>query len=321
MGDHSRRRSRSRSSSRSHGRHHYRDRSPSDHRSRRHHHHSREYNESRSRRHSDRSESRRRGHSHRSLSESSSPLPSRHESENKGTTNALKQQLESSTKRVDNMQDSSQFLLPLKTITMPKKTFRFDDKGREINEFGEVVETAIIKPVATLAINQKKQQKSQINPSFSIPCLIFSYLSTYSPSGSSKPKLKNRAIMDPRIKTSLHDVRRKKEFNFIKEGTFLKRAEEMRAQEVRATISQATLAESAEPKPVTEKKEDTETPIKDPTALPPPPHNPVPVMEWWDFDLLPEDISKAAKAGEYEEDVSFDMLSLDHCITKELVCG
>lgn len=146
-----------------------------------------------------------------------------------------------------------------------------------------------------------------------------SYLSTCSPSGSSKPKLKNRAIMDPRIKTSLHDVRRKKEFNFIKEGTFLKRAEEMRAQEVRATISQTTLAETIEPKSVTEKKEEAETPIKDPTALPPPPHNPVPVMEWWDYDLLPEDISKAAKAGEYEDDVSFNMLSLDHCITKELL--
>ena len=161
---HSRRRSRSRSSSRSHDRHRYRDSSPSVHRSRRHHRSSRERSEDRSRRRSDRSESRRRSHHHRTRSKSHSPLPSRHENDGKGTTNALKQQLESSTKKVESLQDSSQFLLPLKTITMPKKTFRFDDKGREINEFGEVVETAIIKPVATLAINQKKQQKSQVNP-------------------------------------------------------------------------------------------------------------------------------------------------------------
>lgn len=54
--------------------------------------------------------------------------------------------------------------MPLKTDTAPKKALRFDDRGREINEFGEIVETTIIKPVATLAINQKRQQKSEINP-------------------------------------------------------------------------------------------------------------------------------------------------------------
>ena len=33
-----------------------------------------------------------------------------------------------------------------------------------VNEFGEVIETPIIKPMATLKINRKQQQKSQINP-------------------------------------------------------------------------------------------------------------------------------------------------------------
>jgi hypothetical protein len=78
--------------------------------------------------------------------------------------NSLKEQLDASTKKMEEKASSSQFLLPLKTITMPKKTYRFDDKGREINEFGEIVETTIIKPVATLAINKKKQQKAQVNP-------------------------------------------------------------------------------------------------------------------------------------------------------------
>lgn len=77
--------------------------------------------------------------------------------------NSLKEQLDASTKKMEEKASSSQFLLPLKTITMPK-TYRFDDKGREINEFGEIVETTIIKPVATLAINKKKQQKAQVNP-------------------------------------------------------------------------------------------------------------------------------------------------------------
>ena len=75
--------------------------------------------------------------------------------------NSLKEQLDASTKKMEEKASSSQFLLPLKTITMPKKTYRFDDKGREINEFGEMT---IIKPVATLAINKKKQQKAQVNP-------------------------------------------------------------------------------------------------------------------------------------------------------------
>lgn len=59
---------------------------------------------------------------------------------------------------------SAKFIMPLKTDAAPKKALRFDDRGREINEFGEIVETTIIKPVATLAINQKRQQKSEINP-------------------------------------------------------------------------------------------------------------------------------------------------------------
>ncbi|KAK8823863.1 hypothetical protein WA538_001153, partial [Blastocystis sp. DL] len=200
---------------------------------------------------------------------------------------------------------SSQFLLPLKTITMPKKTYRFDDKGREINEFGEIVETTIIKPVATLAINKKKQQKAQVNP----------YLAAM---GSGKPK-KNRFMQDPRIKLNPRDNRKKKALSFIKEGSIAKMAEEMRTKEARAMISQATISDTKEAEVPEEKKETTETPIVDPTALPPPPHYPVPVMEWWDFDFLPEDVAKSVKADEYEEELSFDMLSFDNCITKEVV--
>lgn len=101
------------------------------------------------------------------ISECRSYSHRRHASEDKGekkAVNSLKEQLDASTKKMEEKASSSQFLLPLKTITMPKKTYRFDDKGREINEFGEIVETTIIKPVATLAINKKKQQKAQVNP-------------------------------------------------------------------------------------------------------------------------------------------------------------
>ena len=134
--------------------------------------------------------------------------------------------------------------------------------------------------------------------------------------GSGKPK-KNRFMQDPRIKLNPRDNRKKKALSFIKEGSIAKLAEEMRTKEARAMISQATISDTKEAEVPEERKETTETPIVDPTALPPPPHYPVPVMEWWDFDFLPEDVAKSVKADEYEEELSFDMLSFDNCITKE----
>ena len=124
-------------------------------------------------------------------------------------------------------------------------------------------------------------------------------------------------MQDPRIKLNPRDNRKKKALSFIKEGSIAKMAEEMRTKEARAMISQATISDTKEAEVPEEKKETTETPIVDPTALPPPPHYPVPVMEWWDLDFLPEDVAKSVKADEYEEELSFDMLSFDNCITKE----
>ena len=121
-----------------------------------------------------------------------------------------------------------------------------------------------------------------------------------------------KGSFDPRIKIGNRDLRGRK-------GTFTKRAEELRAQETRAKVSQTTLADVMAMKTDenAEKKEDQLGTLIDPTALPPPPHNPVPVMEWWDYDLLPSDISQQVKEDQYEGDISFDMLSFDNCITKE----
>lgn len=60
--------------------------------------------------------------------------------------------------------DSSQYLLSVKPTSTVTRSLRFDEKGRELNEFGEVIEAEIIKPEYTLAINRKQQPKSQINP-------------------------------------------------------------------------------------------------------------------------------------------------------------
>ena len=111
---------------------------------------------------------------------------------------------------------------------------------------------------------------------------------------------------------SNRDARKKKALTFIKEGTFIKRAEEMRTKSARDQISQATLASEQQVAASVEN-----TPIQDPSALPPPPHNPTPFMEWWDFDLLPEDVAKDAKEGDFDEDMTYENVSLDNCITKE----
>lgn len=230
------------------------------------------------------------------------------------------------------VEDANQFILDLNKPTTKRRAFRFDEHGNEVNEFGEVIDAPIIKPAATLKINRKQQQKSQINPSCWLWRVMCSYLSTFTPgkNPTAAPKLKNRYIMDPRIKTSNREVRKKKALNFIKEGTYIKRAEEMRTKSVRDQISQATLAQTSEaanaaPDAVREAKDvvlGTEnTPIQDPSALPPPPHNPTPLMEWWDFELLPAEVAQDAREGAFDEDMNYDNVSLENCITKECVLG
>lgn len=212
--------------------------------------------------------------------------------------------------------DSGEFLLPVKSTSGPKRIFRFDDRGREINEFGEVIETPIIKPVATLSINKKQQQKNQINPYDVYNVFYYRYLSTFTPGKGAKtaPKIKNRHIVDSRIKVANREVRRRKALNFVKEGSIVKFAEEVRKKAARALVSQTTLAETQE----VEGKEEKETsPIQDPSALPPPNHYTVPDMEWWDYDFLPDAICKEVKENRYVGELSYDMVCLENCITKE----
>lgn len=58
----------------------------------------------------------------------------------------------------------NQFILDLNKPTTKRRAFRFDEHGNEVNEFGEVIDAPIIRPAATLKINRKQQQKSQVNP-------------------------------------------------------------------------------------------------------------------------------------------------------------
>lgn len=166
MGSHSHRQPSSRSESRDRSRHRHRARSRD-----RHHHRHHDDSRSRSREYSrrrDRSESSRRSHRHDR---------SRSRREARSNSGSPQPRLEGSTpvepKKIDSVKplpssfsttDSSQYLLSVKPTSTVTRSLRFDEKGRELNEFGEVIEAEIIKPEYTLAINRKQQPKSQINP-------------------------------------------------------------------------------------------------------------------------------------------------------------
>ena len=166
MGSHSHRQLSSRSESRDRSRHRHRDRSRD-----RHHHRHHDDSRSRSREYSrrrDRSESSRRSHRHdrsrsRREARSNSESPQRRI---EGGTAAEPKKVESVKPLPSSFAttDSSQYLLSVKPTSTVTRSLRFDEKGRELNEFGEVIEAEIIKPEYTLAINRKQQPKSQINP-------------------------------------------------------------------------------------------------------------------------------------------------------------
>lgn len=333
MGRHSRRhsssRSRSRSRSRDSRRHHSRNRSYDRSRHRHHRSYSRDRSDSYDRHSSrkDHSESRyHRSHGHHSRDRSVSKSQSHKDDGKKDVQNkevTPKQEIKAPVPKEDVSTNSSEFLLPVKTSAGPKRVFRFDERGREINEFGEVIDTPIIKPLATLSINKKQQQKNQINPYHCQFCLISRYLSTFTPGKGAKevPKIKNRRIVDSRIKIANREIRRHKALNFVKEGSIVKFAEEVRKKAARAQVSQSTLAQTQTQTQTQDKPEETgkveSTPIQDPSALPPPNHYPVPDMEWWDYDFLPAEICQEVKDNHYMGELHYDMLSLDHCITKE----
>lgn len=138
-----------------------------------------------------------------------------------------------------------------------------------------------------------------------------------------KNKLKSRSLLDPRIKVASRDARRKNALSFIKKGTYTKLAEEMRSKTARALVSKQTLAEALKPE-IPADSQAPETPIPDSTSLPPPPHNPVPAMEWWDADFLPAELRDSVKdgsfTGSFDGSEAWSSLRFDLCLTKEFSC-
>lgn len=107
-----------------------------------------------------------------------------------------------------------------------KKTFLpapliLDDDGNEIDANGNVIKNKIIRPAPTLKINQK------VNTKVVNPYLI-------------QPKEKDIApsVVDYRIHTKIRDAKKDRGLKFREEGSFVKKAESMRAKEARLLISE-----------------------------------------------------------------------------------
>lgn len=94
----------------------------------------------------------------------------------------------------------------------------------------------------------------------------------------------------------------------------------MRSKTARALVSKQTLAEALKPE-IPADSQAPETPIPDTTSLPPPPHNPVPAMEWWDADFLPAELRESVRDGSFTGSFggsdAWSSLRFDLCLTKE----
>ncbi|KAH9110354.1 hypothetical protein LEN26_013806 [Aphanomyces euteiches] len=165
-----------------------------------------------------------------------------------------------------------------------------DDQGRHIDAMGNVL-TDTVAPVATLKANigvsdaQKEPQKP-VNP----------YLAH-----RTIDKEDRLDSVDPRVKVKKRETRGAKNFAFVKQGTFIKQGDQMRAREAKKMLAgfssgrnpnayvKETIAdveddgdgEGEKPAAATHDQTHVDVPMKAET--------PVPEVEWWDIVYLPKD--------------------------------
>ncbi|KAF0684935.1 Aste57867_23179 [Aphanomyces stellatus] len=160
-----------------------------------------------------------------------------------------------------------------------------DEQGRHIDAMGNVL-TDTVAPVATLKANlsvadAQKEVPKQVNP----------YLSF-----RSIEKEDRVDWMDPRLKTTKRETRGAKNFSFVKQGTFVKQGEQMRAREAKKMLAgfssgrnpnayvKETVADVDESDDVATTAAATEA-----IEVPMKADEPVPEVEWWDMVFLPKD--------------------------------
>ncbi|GLD91483.1 hypothetical protein PINS_up000016 [Pythium insidiosum] len=161
-----------------------------------------------------------------------------------------------------------------------------DEQGRQVDENGNVIESST--PSIPGTKRPTRQAKSTQNP--------------YLVHRAVEKEDKLDAV-DPRLKTKKREVRAAKCFSFVKQGTYIKQGEQLRAKEAKRMLSgftsgrnprgykkEAIVAMDELPEPGdddgTEKAEmmellDVEVPVK--------PESTTPDVEWWDLDYLPKE--------------------------------
>ncbi|DAZ95508.1 TPA: hypothetical protein N0F65_001847 [Lagenidium giganteum] len=162
-----------------------------------------------------------------------------------------------------------------------------DDQGRQIDESGKVVADAIgVAPVVTLKANKATNRSNQ-NP----------YLSHRSVDKDDKLD-----ALDPRLRVTKRETRATKSLNFVKQGTYVKQAEQVRAREAKKMLAGFTSGrnprgyEQASIVPMDEVDDGAEATAGQPTAMevhdvdvPLRPDFTTPDVEWWDVDYLPKE--------------------------------
>ncbi|OQR84733.1 U4/U6 small nuclear ribonucleoprotein Prp3 [Achlya hypogyna] len=167
-----------------------------------------------------------------------------------------------------------------------------DSEGRHIDAQGNVIEEKVA-PVATLKANltgveaaeKAKAAKKPVNPYLSYRTIEY----------------KDRVdAVDPRLKTRNRETRGAKNFTFVKQGTYIKQGEQLRAREAKKMLAgfssgrnpNAYVKETVADVDEDGEKEAPSTATADSLDVPMKMEEPVPEVEWWDIPYLPKEMQE-----------------------------
>lgn len=159
---------------------------------------------------------------------------------------------------------------------------RLDEKGREIDEKGNVLQKVSIESLKTLKANQNLKSKlTEMSPA-----TIMSTGKTSTSSG-----VMRASYFDPNLSLPKSERKRRSVFNFLEAGSIVKKAEKLRAKVIKE--ESASSAETPFSLLVEEMK-------KEMPSLKRKPKEPIPDVEWWDRFLVPGDAESYIVLDELE---------------------
>ncbi|CAH0489532.1 unnamed protein product [Peronospora farinosa] len=186
-----------------------------------------------------------------------------------------------------------QYAVPGSGSTFMPAPLLLDEQGREIDAAGNVVaEKSTVTPVALLKANQGGARRGDVAKKIQNP-----YLSHRTADAEDKME-----VVDPRLKTVKRETRARKTFNFVKQGTYVKQAEQVRARDAKKMMAGFTSGRNPrgyqkelivpiddDANTVLDNSDTTSTMEFDNIDVPPQPETCTPDIEWWDVEYLPKD--------------------------------